>query len=53
MKRNFTRREALKTLGLMIGKPCRDIVAMGDLKWFRKKNAPAGSIDRCIYGCAT
>ena len=35
----------------MIGKPCQSIVAMGDLKWFRKENAPAGSTDRCMNGC--
>jgi hypothetical protein len=25
---------------------------MGDLKWFRQENAPAGSADRCMNGCA-
>jgi hypothetical protein len=25
---------------------------MGDLKWFRKENAPSGSTDRCMNGCA-
>jgi predicted dehydrogenase len=36
----------------LIGKPCKQIVAMGNLKWFRKENAPAGSTNRCIDGCA-
>ncbi|MCX6242587.1 MAG: Gfo/Idh/MocA family oxidoreductase [Bacteroidetes bacterium] len=42
----------LDILRWMIGKPCKDIVAMGDLKWFRKENAPAGSTSRCMDGCA-
>ena len=41
----------LDILRWMIEKPCKSIVAMGDLKWFRKENAPPGSIDRCINGC--
>lgn len=36
----------------VIDKPCRQIVAMGDLKWFRRENAPKGSTDRCTDGCA-
>jgi predicted dehydrogenase len=36
----------------LIGKPCKQIVAMGNLKWFRKENAPTGSTDRCMDGCA-
>jgi hypothetical protein len=36
----------------VIDKPCEEIIAMGDLKWFRKENAPAGSTDRCTSGCA-
>lgn len=35
----------------MIGKPCKSISAFGDLKWFTKKNAPAGSTERCTDGC--
>ena len=35
----------------MIGKPCKRISAFGDLKWFTKKNAPAGSTERCTDGC--
>lgn len=36
----------------VIDKPSKQIVAMGDLKWFRKENAPAGSTERCTDGCA-
>jgi predicted dehydrogenase len=36
----------------VINKPAKQIVAMGDLKWFRKENAPAGSTARCTDGCA-
>lgn len=32
----------------VINKPAQKIVAMGDLKWFRKENAPKGSTDRCV-----
>jgi hypothetical protein len=35
----------------MINKPCKKIMAMGDLKWFRKENAPEGSTVRCTDGC--
>ncbi len=42
----------LDILRWMVGKPSRSIVAMGDLKWFRKENAPAGSTERCSDGCA-
>ncbi|MES2775193.1 MAG: Gfo/Idh/MocA family oxidoreductase [Bacteroidota bacterium] len=35
----------------VIDKPSKRIVAMGDLKWFRKENAPAGSTERCTDGC--
>ncbi|MBK8555349.1 MAG: Gfo/Idh/MocA family oxidoreductase [Lewinellaceae bacterium] len=42
----------LDILRWMIGKPCKDIVAMGGLKWFRKENAPEGSTARCMDGCA-
>jgi len=41
----------LDILRWMIEKPCKSIVAMGDLKWFRKENAPDGSTDRCMNGC--
>jgi len=42
----------LDILRWMVGKPSRSIAAMGDLKWFRKENAPAGSTERCADGCA-
>lgn len=35
----------------VINKPSRRISAMGDLKWFRKENAPEGSTARCTDGC--
>jgi hypothetical protein len=36
----------------IINKPAKQIGAMGDLKWFRKENAPAGSTARCTDGCS-
>jgi hypothetical protein len=36
----------------VINKPAKQISAMGDLKWFRKENAPQGSTARCTDGCA-
>jgi predicted dehydrogenase len=41
----------LDILRWMINKPCRNIQAFGDLKWFTKANAPAGSTERCMDGC--
>ncbi len=41
----------LDILRWMIGKNSREIVAMGDLKWFRSVNAPEGSTARCTDGC--
>jgi len=35
----------------VIDKPCKEIVAFGDLKWFHKGNAPEGSTERCTDGC--
>jgi len=35
----------------VINKPSQRIAAMGDLKWFRKENAPQGSTARCTDGC--
>lgn len=35
----------------VINKPSQKIAAMGDLKWFRKENAPEGSTARCADGC--
>jgi predicted dehydrogenase len=42
----------LDILRWMIGKQSKHIAAMGDLTWFRKENAPQGSADRCMNGCA-
>lgn len=42
----------LDILRWMIGKPSKSIHAFGDLSWFTKKNAPAGSTERCTDGCA-
>lgn len=36
----------------IIDKPTKSVSAFGNLKWFRKANAPEGSTDRCINGCA-
>ncbi|WP_461788336.1 Gfo/Idh/MocA family protein [Pedobacter sp.] len=35
----------------VLNKPSKEIVAMGDLTWFKKENAPAGSTPRCTDGC--
>jgi hypothetical protein len=35
----------------VINKPSKEIIAMGDLMWFKKENAPEGSTDRCTDGC--
>jgi len=35
----------------VIDKPCKEIVAFGDLKWFHQGNAPEGSTARCTDGC--
>jgi hypothetical protein len=35
----------------VINKPSKQIVAMGDLKWFKLANAPEGSTPRCTDGC--
>lgn len=36
----------------MVGQESESIQAFGDLKWFKKENAPAGSTERCTDGCA-
>ena len=41
----------LDILRWMLGKPSKSIQAFGDLSWFRKENAPAGSTARCTDGC--
>lgn len=35
----------------VIDKPSKEIVAMADLTWFKKENAPEGSTARCTDGC--
>ncbi|RZJ81364.1 MAG: Gfo/Idh/MocA family oxidoreductase [Flavobacterium sp.] len=35
----------------VIDKPCEEIIAMGDVKWFKAANAPVGSTARCTDGC--
>lgn len=41
----------LDILKWITGKSCKSIQAFGDLKWFKKENAPAGSTERCTDGC--
>jgi len=41
----------LDILKWMIGKSSKKIQAFGDLRWFQKGNAPAGSTARCTDGC--
>jgi predicted dehydrogenase len=36
----------------LVGKPSVRVAAFGNLKWFRKENAPVGSTARCHEGCA-
>jgi predicted dehydrogenase len=36
----------------LINNPSDSIHCFGNLKWFRLENAPAGSTERCIDGCA-
>ena len=36
----------------LLDKNCEHIQAFGDLKWFKKENAPNGSAERCVDGCA-
>lgn len=35
----------------LIDKPFKSIASYGDLKWFKKENAPEGSTNRCIEDC--
>jgi predicted dehydrogenase len=42
----------LDILRWLVGKPCKKIVAMGGLRWFRPENAPTGSTARCTDGCS-
>lgn len=41
----------LDILRWMLEKPCSNIQAFGNLKWFTQKNAPEGSTARCTDGC--
>jgi predicted dehydrogenase len=41
----------LDILRWLIDKPYKNIVAFGDLKWFKSENAPVGSTARCTDGC--
>lgn len=36
----------------LVDSPCEEINAFGDLSWFKFENAPEGSTERCIDGCA-
>jgi Oxidoreductase family, NAD-binding Rossmann fold/Oxidoreductase family, C-terminal alpha/beta domain len=42
----------LDILRWLVEQPCQEIQAFGELTWFKKENAPAGSTDRCTGGCA-
>lgn len=42
----------LDILKWMLDKRCTDIQAFGSLSWFRSANAPDGSTNRCVDGCA-
>jgi predicted dehydrogenase len=41
----------LDILKWMVDKHCKSISAFGNLKWFKKENAPEGSTERCTDGC--
>ncbi len=34
-----------------IDSPCVSVTSVGDLKYFRKENAPEGAAERCLGGC--
>ena len=36
----------------LVDSPCEEVHAFGDLAWFKADNAPEGSTERCIDGCA-
>ena len=42
----------LDILRWLIGDSCEKVAAFGNLKWFKKENAPAGATPRCTDGCA-
>jgi predicted dehydrogenase len=41
----------LDIIKCVINKPSKEIIAMGDLTWFKRENAPEGSTNRCTEGC--
>ncbi len=41
----------LDILRWLVGRPVKNIVAMGGRKWFRSENAPPGAPARCTDGC--
>jgi predicted dehydrogenase len=41
----------LDILRWLVGKPCKNISAFGNLRWFKASNAPKGSTNRCTDGC--
>lgn len=38
-------------LSWLVGEPAENVHCFGNLKWFRKENAPEGSRPRCTDGC--
>jgi predicted dehydrogenase len=42
----------LDILRWLIGDSCEKVAAFGNLKWFKKENAPVGATPRCTDGCA-
>ncbi|WP_313134589.1 Gfo/Idh/MocA family protein [Anaerocolumna sp.] len=41
----------LDLIGYLTGKKCLSVVSEGNLKYYRKENAPEGSPDYCLDGC--
>jgi len=42
----------LDMLRWLVGRPTRQLQAFGSLSWFTARNAPEGSTERCLDGCA-
>lgn len=42
----------LDLLRWLVGRPCERVSSYGGLRHFRPENAPAGSTERCLDGCA-
>ena len=42
----------LDILRWLVDRPTRALQAFGDLSWFKRENAPVGSTERCMDGCA-